>query len=173
MRTLATPEKITRRILVLFVWTLIMLFSIQVKAQDRFSLQLRPSFSIATVDPDNENLNTGYGFDGIAAYRFMPHVSVYAGWGWNKFSVDQSFAGADKDFEETGYTFGLQYIHPFSQTSSLDYFVRGGGIYNHIEIENTEGEIIADSGHGLGIQVEAGLAIPLGDKWNLLPGIRL
>jgi hypothetical protein len=47
-----------------------------------------------------------------------------------------------------------------------------GGTYNHIEIENNAGDIIIDSGHGLGWQAEGGLVIPLSEKFSLLPTIR-
>jgi hypothetical protein len=101
----------------------------------------------------------------------MPHLAAYAGWSYNNFAVDQSFAGADASFEETGYTFGLQFIHPIGE-SNISYLVRAGGTYNHIEIENNDGDITIDSGHGLGWQAEAGLVIPLSEKFSLLPSLR-
>ena len=52
--------------------------------------------------------------------------------------------------------------------------VGGGGIYNHIETENEAGDIIDDTGHGLGWQVETGLVIPVGhhNRWQLIPAVR-
>ena len=100
----------------------------------------------------------------------MQHLSVYAGWSWNKFGSDQSLAGSQLDFEETGYTFGLQFIHPIGG-SKINYLARAGAISNHIEVEQGD-EIIADSGHGLGWQVEGGVVVPLGEKWRLLPSVR-
>jgi hypothetical protein len=85
--------------------------------------------------------------------------------------VDQSFAGSDASFEETGYTFGLQFIHPIGE-SNISYLARAGGTYNHIEIENNDGDITIDSRHGLGWQAEAGLVIPLSEKFSLLPSLR-
>ena len=41
-----------------------------------------------------------------------------------------------------------------------------------IEIENQEGDLIADSGHGLGWEVGAGVAIGVGEKGSLTPGPR-
>ena len=140
-------------------------------AQSRLSWEVRSGIAFATQDLGDADLGTGFGFEGTLAYRFMPHLAGYAGWGWHRFSADQSFAGTNADFEETGYTFGLQFVHPLGKLP-LDYFVRGGGIFNHIETENGEGNITADSGHGLGWQVETGLAIPLGNHWQLMPGVR-
>ncbi|AFH47832.1 Hypothetical protein IALB_0118 [Ignavibacterium album JCM 16511] len=101
----------------------------------------------------------------------MPHLAAYAGLSYNNFAVDQSFAGNNASFEETGYTFGLQFIHPIGE-SDIKYIVRAGGTYNHIEIENNNGDITIDSGHGLGWQAEAGLVIPFSDKFSLLPSVR-
>ena len=143
----------------------------ETQAQDRWNLELRPGIDLATTDIFDADLGTGVGFEGSISFRFMPHLTAYAGWSWNNFGVDQSFAGADASFEETGYTFGFQFIHPIGE-SSLSYLVRLGGTYNHIEIENNNGEIMIDSGHGLGWQAEAGLVIPLSENFSLLPGVR-
>jgi len=146
-------------------------YQIEAQTQDRWGLEFRPGIDFTTKDIADADLGTGFGFEGTVAYRFMPHLATYAGWSWNHFGVDQSFAGTDASFEETGYTFGLQFIHPIGE-SSLSYLVRFGGTYNHIEIENNDGDIIIDSGHGLGWQAEAGVVIPLSEKFSLLPSIR-
>lgn len=141
------------------------------KAQDRWRVELRPAAAFTTKKLADADLKTGFGFEATLAYRFLPHLSAYAGWGWNRFSADMSFAGQNIDFEETGYTFGLQYIHPFG-SSKIGYLLEAGGIYNHIELENQDGNIKADSGHGLGWQAGAGLAIPLGERFRLTPTVR-
>ncbi len=140
--------------------------------QSRFSFELNSGPSIANKDLAGANLNIGAGFEGIFHYRIMPHVSAHLGWGWNKFSADQSFAGSDMDFEETGYIFGLQFKHPF-KSNSLSWFVRSSGLYNHIEIENNDGDIIEDTGHGLGLQFAGGLDIPLTNTWSFTPSLKL
>jgi len=139
--------------------------------QDRFGVLFSLDGSAATQDIGDAELNPGFGFEANLTYRFMPHLSSYAGWGWQRFGSDGSFAGAEMDFEETGYRFGLQFMHPLGATP-VDYFLRAGGMYNHIEIENSDGDITADSGHGLGWQASAGIAVPLGAKWRLMPGLR-
>lgn len=145
----------------------------QITAQinDRWSIEFRPGVNYATKDISDADLGFGFGAELAIAYRFMPHLAAYAGWSWNNFAVDQSFAGQDASFEETGYSFGLQFIHPIGK-SDIKYLVRAGGTYNHIEIENNSGDIIIDSGHGLGWQAEAGLVIPLSEKFSLLPTVR-
>lgn len=140
-------------------------------AQDKWNLELRPGVNYATKDILDADLGLGFGAELTIAYRFMPHLAAYAGWSYNNFAVDQSFAGTDASFEETGYTFGLQFIHPIGE-SNINYLVRLCGTYNHIEIENNDGDIIIDSGHGLGWQAEAGLVIPLSDKFSVTPSVR-
>ena len=157
-------------LLTIVALTLLTVFN-QSRAQDKWSLELRPGVNYATQDIADANLELGFGTELTIAYRFMPHLAAYAGWSYNNFAVDQSFAGTDASFEETGYTFGLQFIHPIGE-SGLSYLVRVGGTFNHIEIENNDGDIIIDSGHGLGWQAEAGLVIPLSEKFSLSPSLR-
>ncbi len=160
-----------------YVWTTLLSFLIVLTvntaaAQDRFGVELRVGPEFATQDLGDATLNTGFGSEVVFSYRFMPHLAAYGGWGYGRASADGlSFAGTDVDVEETGYTFGLQFVHPI-RTSRFGYFIRGGGVYNHIEIENTDGDITADSGHGLGWQIESGVVVPIGAKWRLMPGVR-
>ncbi len=140
-------------------------------AQDKWSAELRPGINLTTLDLGDAELKTGYGAEIVMGYRFMPYLGAYVGWGWNQFKSDNtSFAGrGETDFEETGYTFGLQFIHPFGTSERFSYLFRAGGIYNHIEVENSAGDITADSGHGLGWEIGAGIQIDLGSNWNLRP----
>jgi hypothetical protein len=137
----------------------------------RFGIELNGGASLAVNGSDEVDLNPGLGFEGLLNYRFMPNVGVYGGWGWNHFGSDHSFAGSDLCFEETGYVLGLEFRQPVGR-SRMNYFVRGGGLYNHVEIENADGDIILDSGHGWGWQVAGGLDIPMGTKWSVAPAIR-
>lgn len=148
----------------------IVFFSQTTFAQNRWSFEFRPNANFAIQKLGEANLNVGYGTEGTFAYRFMSHLSVYAGWSWNHFGSDQNIDGVDLDFEETGYTYGLQFIHPIG-ASKISFLARAGGLANHIEVEKGD-DIIADSGHGFGWQAEGGLAIPLGEYWQLMPSIR-
>jgi len=143
-----------------------------IQAQDRWSVEVRPQLAVPTETLGDADLNTGYGFQIAVNYRFMEHLGVYAGWGYNHFNTDEpSFAGSEEvDFEETGYTFGLQFIHPFGGSKNVSYLMRAGAIYNHLEIENKD-EITADSGHEFGWEIGAGVQFTLGEKWQLRPQI--
>lgn len=138
---------------------------------NKFNFEFNTGTSFGVNKLDGAELNPGFGFEGSFSYRFMPHLSAYAGWGWNKLSADNSFAGPDVCFEETGYLFGLEFKHPLLN-SDISYFVRAAGLFNHIEIENANGNIIEDSGHGLGWQIAAGVDIPLGAGLSLTPGLK-
>ncbi|MFO7789076.1 MAG: outer membrane beta-barrel protein [Bacteroidales bacterium] len=137
----------------------------------RFAFELNGGAAFPLTELNNTNLNTGIGFEGIFHYRFMAHTGVFAGWGWNRFAADQSFAGDDVCFEETGYIFGLQFMHPIAD-SRFSYYFRAGGLYNHIETENADGEIINDSKHGLGYQLGGGINYNLSNNWSLNMGVK-
>ncbi len=139
--------------------------------EKRFGFELTSGVSFATKKIDGAKLNTGFNFEGTFHYRFMPHLGVYAGWGWNRFGSENSFAGADACFEETGYVLGLNFKHPIG-ISKLSYYVRGGALYNHIETENSDGDIVNDSKHGFGYQLAGGIDINIGKNWSLTPGVK-
>lgn len=161
----------TKELMALILLTVLSVNSIAQESDKRFGFELSGGASFATQKLGGADLNTGLGFEGIFHYRFMPHLGVYAGWGWNKFAADKSAIGADLDFEETGYVVGLQFKHPIG-SSPMSYYVRAGGLYNHIEVENDEGDIIHDTGHGFGWQLAGGIDIPLGKNWSLTPGVK-
>ncbi len=139
--------------------------------EKRFGFELSGGASFATRELGGADLKFGFGGEGIFHYRILPHAGVYAGWGYNTFSAENSFAGNEIDFEETGYVFGLQFKHPIG-ISPVSYYVRAGALYNHIELENTDGKIIGDTGHGFGWQAAGGVDIPLGRNWSLTPGVK-
>ncbi|RMG79159.1 MAG: opacity protein [Bacteroidetes bacterium] len=159
---------------VLTIVGMVMLFTSGIFAQNsekRFGFELNGGASLAAKELSNTSLNAGGGFEILLHYRFMTHLGAYAGWGWNKLPAENSFAGDDVCFEETGYVFGLQFMHPIGD-SPFSYYVRGGGLYNHIETENAEGDIINDTGHGLGFQLASGVNYYLGKNWNLTGGVK-
>ena len=140
-------------------------------ARAQFGVELSGAGDVALQDLGPSDLGTGLGFGATLTYRFMPHLSAYAGWGWNHFSADGAPAGSDGNAEETGYTFGLQFAHPIG-TAPVGYYVAAGGVYDHIEFEDADGDLVGDTGHGLGWQVGAGLVVPLSSRVSLTPGLR-
>lgn len=161
----------TKGFIALLVLAFISVNSFSQGNEKRFGFELSGGASMATSKPGDVKLNLGFGFEGIFHYRFMPHTGIYGGWGWNRFGAESSFAGADVCFEETGYVLGLQFKHPVG-SMPLSYYLRVGGLYNHIEIENTDGDIIGNTGHGLGFQLAAGIDYTLGKNWSITPGLK-
>ncbi len=159
---------------VLFTLALSVVLSLTSFGQEkekRFGFELSGGPSMATRQLEASNLKPGFGFEGIIHYRLFSHTGVYAGWGWNWMSSENAIASNNADFEETGYLLGLQFKHPIDGFRS-SYYLRAGAIYNHIEVENDNGDIIGDTGHKPGVQLATGIDIPLGQKWSLTPGIK-
>lgn len=154
------------------MFTVLALFSTQLlEAQNRLGFELRGAAAFPTQKLGGADLNAGFGFEGIFNYDIVSNVGIFAGWGYNQLSADESFAGPDIDFEETGYVFGLQFNNQIGESTTAIY-LRGGGIYNHIEAENRDGDIIGDTGHGLGWRAEIGLDISLSDNFSIKPGVK-
>jgi hypothetical protein len=147
------------------------LASAPASAQGRFGVEVSGASEFATQDLGSADLGMGLGLEATLTYRIQPHLSAYAGWGWHRFSTDGLPAGPDGSAEETGYTVGLQFAHPFG-SSGLGYYVAAGGVYDHIEMENAAGDTVGDTGHGLGWQAGAGLVVPLSSRVSLTPGVR-
>lgn len=152
------------------VFTLLLLQGVLGYSQEKWFGEFRPGVNF----PVSENgLKTGPGFGLNIGYNFMPHLGATVGWGWNKFKSDDNFfiTGNKYDLEETGYSFGLQFIHPFSTNSNISYLIRLGGTYNHMEVENSGGDLVRDSKHGFGWEAGAGIDIDFGANWSLRPQI--
>ena len=139
-------------------------------AQSRWSLEATGDAAFPTQTLAGADLKTGGGFGANARYRFMPHLAAYAGWEWHMQQSTQLLVGETLDLNDTGYTFGLRFEHPLVARTAG--WLRAGGLANHIEIENTEGVIIQDTGHGLGWEVGGGLTVPIAARLALTPGLR-
>ena len=141
-----------------------------VTGQGNLNVAFRPSFNFPTKDLGETELKQGGGFETTFSYRFISEFAAYAGWGWNTFNPKESTTVAH--FEETGYRFGIQHIRALSEKSKLNFAFSAGIVMNHIETENDDGDIIDDSGHGIGWEIEVGLGIPLNERWQIEPDIR-
>lgn len=161
----------TKAFSTLLMFAILSFNTIAQENEKRFRIEVNGEASIVSSELSGASLNTGLGFETIFQYRFMPYTSVYGGWGWSHFSAKESFAGPDIDFEQTGYILGLQFLRPISSTP-VSYFVRAGLLYSHIELENNAGNIISDTGHGVGFQVAGGIEVSMGKNWSLSPGFK-
>jgi opacity protein-like surface antigen len=154
-----------------FLVAIILLLSISTKAQEKWSVEFRPGLNFPTGDVGNTDTKIGFGFELTGAYKIMPHFAAYAGWGLNEFKGDDNFLTEEIKLRETGYTFGFQIIKPIG-TSAFSYLARAGAVYNHIEMENNRGSFAADTGHGFGWQVAAGVDYEFAPNLALRPMLR-
>ena len=76
---------------------------------------------------------------------------------------------ADGSLEQTGYTFGLQFLHPVGR-GPFGLFVRGGAVLRHFELERGD-DVVDDSGHGWGWELGGGVAYALDPAWSLRLGV--
>lgn len=141
------------------------------KNENRFGIEFNGDVSIVSSDLAGADLNTGLGFETVLHYRFMPLFGIYGGWGWSHFNANESFAGQDIDFEQTGYILGLQCKLPLG-SSPVSYYARAGLLFSHIETEDNQGDIISDTGHGAGWQAATGIEVSMGKNWSLSPGVK-
>ncbi len=159
-----------KRTIIPFAATMLLIAGATANAQkitvDVKAVAAAPSGKLANAD-----LGTGIGVGGVVAYNLYQHMHLLAGWDYVHFSADQSFAGANRDFEETGYTFGLRFEHPCRFNDRLTMRAEGGATYKHIEIEDDDGKLIEDSGHRWGFEAGISLLAPIGN-WKLGPSVR-
>jgi len=143
-------------------------------AQEGFEVELKAGAAFPTEEIQGESLDAGLGAEATVAYWFVPELAAYGGWGWHRFASDQSFAGADTDIEETGYVYGLRFQYPFVIGRSMSPRLRlhAGATYEHIEVENDDGDLIGDSDHGVGWEAGAGVAFPVSEAWRVTPYVR-
>jgi opacity protein-like surface antigen len=142
-----------------------------VHGQDRWSFEIRGGANVNSNQFAAANLKTGIGFGGALGVRILPDLSAYGGWDWQHHRARAPLFGMSAHVEDTGYAFGLRYVVPVSYRAKP--WVRAGGLYNHVEIEAaTDGVLVADSKHTLGLETGGGLEIALGNAWSLTPGLR-
>jgi hypothetical protein len=138
-------------------------------AQGRWAWGLDAGTAVPTARLAGAALETGFGFGANARYTLYPHLAAYAGWEWHRFRTEGLVAGDAVHLEDTGYTFGL--LHDFPLRGRTRGWLRAGGLANHLEVEQ-EGDVIGDTRHGLGYEVGGGVAVPLGRRTTLTPGVR-
>ncbi len=149
----------------------ILMFCNMSVAQNQWTAEFRPGLNFPADEIAGSDVKTGFGFEITIAYNFLESLGAYAGWGWNDFRANDALGEINVNFEETGYSFGLQFIHA-TGISSLSYLLRAGAIYNHLEAKDNSGNRINNTGHNFGWQLDGGVSIDLPAGFNLRPSIR-
>jgi hypothetical protein len=140
------------------------------RAQNRFALEINGGAAFPTEDLGTAALKSGFGLGFTGNVRVMPHVHLYAGWDYHRFMTDELVGSNEFDIDDTGYAFGAKFQHPMA--AKMDGWLRVGAMYNHVELEDQNGDIVSDTGHEFGWETGAGISIPLNDRFALMPGMR-
>ncbi|MBT8262942.1 MAG: outer membrane beta-barrel protein [Bacteroidia bacterium] len=142
-----------------------------INAQGRWSGEFRPGFNIPLNDLGEEDLGLGFGFEAKIAYKMMPHLKIYGGWGWNAFETDTQDVNKMVDLDEMSFTFGLDLRLPMTDPP-VTYFIYGGGVLGQIKLKDNQNTFNESSDYGLGWQLGGGLEFALTDYWSLKPDVR-
>lgn len=137
-------------------------------AQIPIELEARGGAAFPTEDLGDSELKTGGGAGLSLSVRFLPHAAAYAGWDWFQFQPKGTASAFD--IVTTGYAFGLHFQHPVYRT--IGTWVRAGGLYAHIEVEDGTGMLVSDSDHELGWEAGGGFRVPIAYRIALTPGVR-
>jgi hypothetical protein len=158
----------------LVVATFVLPVTVDAQAQPRWTLDVRGSAAIPTADVEGHELGTGFGGRATLGYRILARTGAYVDWDWHAFAPDRSFAGGSVGFEESGFTLGIGLRRPLraDDAEGPALGIRAGGTYNHVELEDSRGREIADSGYGLGWEAGAGLDFGISESVRVTPGLR-
>lgn len=139
-----------------------------VVGQAKWGVDCRPSLNFPTKLFNGSKLEPGFGFDIGASLNIFGNTSIYGGWSWSSFP--QKANGNATNVEKMGSNVGLKFMHPIA-SYNLEYFVKGGAVYQHIKVEKTTGKRF-NSGQEWGWQIESGLSLPLDQNVSLEPGLK-
>lgn len=127
-------------------------------ASAQVSLEVRGGLQKPTGD-FGDGVGGDAGFGGDVFFSVSPRLSIYGGYGIEKF---------DSDVESSGFEAGAKFIFA-SPGSGVLPWVRGGAILHKLE---NGGLIQVESDRSLGIQAAAGVDIPLGNVLSFSPAVR-
>ena len=144
---------------------------------DRFGVEGRLGVT-APIGQWNDDNSLNYGYSaGLNAQAWLtPSIGLYAGWDWNRFTVDRPDLNASVTATaiDTGFRGGV--INPYRIRGSRlgTPYIFAGGMLNRTSYYLSDGRESrgVSSNNGLGYEVGAGLSMPIGPASALTPSIR-
>ncbi len=146
----------------------LLFISNNLEAQNKWSIEFTPNLDFPTKNFGETKLSTGFGFEFDVAYTFIKNIDAYLGWSFNSFKVELP---SISEFDERGYSLGITYRLPIIENTKHYFFIRVGGIYNHLLIKNPRGEVIQNTNHKLGFKFGIGFDYKFLEHWSLRPQI--
>ena len=159
-------NRITSNVIFVLLW-----FALSLNGQDQYSFELRAGTIMPTEKLGNADLDFGWCIEGVVDLRMTSFFGPYLGWGWNRFSGEETLNKASVQFGETGFLFGLGFHLPIGESLS-GYYIRLGGVYNFVKTKSEAPVFTEVFGDGLGWQAGFGLNIFMGNNWQVRPGIK-
>lgn len=113
-------------------------------------------------------LGTGTGFGVDAGYEVRPGLTVYAGYSRAVFPVEQE--GPSLDRVDSGVDLGVLTERP---VGGVPLWFRGGIVFHEAEthLRSGGGDGLDDGETGVGLESGIGLALRLGRRVELMPGV--
>ncbi|MEL6810327.1 MAG: outer membrane beta-barrel protein [Bacteroidota bacterium] len=139
-------------------------------AQERFSGEFRPFLNFPLEKLEEKNLGVGFGFEMEVAYKMMPHLKAYAGFGWSEFKTEANFQETSTLLNETFFPLGFELTFPVSK-APLTYYGQVGAVLENVSLEDLNTGVQRDSGYGVGWQIGIGVEYVFTEYWSLKPEI--
>lgn len=156
------------------------LFAVPRAAEAQVSLPVQLGLSGGAAFPmgelgRDEAVSTGWGFEVNAVMQVAPAVGVYAAYDRYTFEFDErgflGIAQSRGDLQDQGFAGGVILAVP-AVGLGLSPWIRGGAVYNSLEIDYDNRETDPESDASLGFEVGAGLEFPLGFVVSMSPSVR-
>ncbi len=154
-----------------FIVLMMMISLFEVEAQHKWAVELRPALNSPTLDLGNTEVVGKLGMEGIVTFQVTDRLAIFTGRSWNKFHCKQLDDSIDLDFSEIGFSYGIAYSRPIG-ASDIRFVISGAGLLSHTKALDSKDRVIASKRYGLGWQLESGLLIPIGNRWQIHPSIR-
>ena len=130
------------------------------------ALEIRGGYTLPVGDLDDFGAESEVGFGADLVVGLSPFASVYAGWGRDQF--DCTGCGGDDDIHASGPELGIK-LRP-ARPANIRPWARVGAIYHSFAGELSG--LAFESERRVGLQLGAGVDLPLGRVLSVAPSVR-